>query len=63
MITTGSTVRLISGGPKMSVKSINGHSVITQWFDGQTLQEQTFHITALREDISESNTTSTFLLG
>lgn len=52
---TGDTVKLISGGPVMSVKNPNHFNwVICQWFAGKKLEEGQFASESLiRVDINE----------
>ena len=53
---TGDTVKLISGGPTMTVESINKYngSINCQWFAGKKLEEGDFPPDSLiRVDINE----------
>jgi uncharacterized protein YodC (DUF2158 family) len=53
--SVGSTVRLKSGGPSMTVKEVMGTLVRVQWFDGSTLKEDVVSIStlALSEKVNE----------
>jgi uncharacterized protein YodC (DUF2158 family) len=53
--SVGSTVRLKSGGPSMTVKEVMGTLVRVQWFDGSTLKEDVVSIStlALSEGVNE----------
>ncbi len=43
MLKIGDTVRLKSGGPQMTVNSIEDNVIKCQWFDGNNLKEGVFH--------------------
>lgn len=49
MISTGSVVQLLTGGPKMTVQHVNGSVVTTQWFEGTELKSQQFQLNTLKE--------------
>ena len=46
----GDTVRLKSGGPLMTVKSVDGAYVITVWFEGTKHKEGRFPPATLEPD-------------
>jgi uncharacterized protein YodC (DUF2158 family) len=59
--SVGSTVRLKSGGPSMTVKEVMGTLVRVQWFDGSTLKEDVVSISTLA--LSETVNEQQILLG
>jgi uncharacterized protein YodC (DUF2158 family) len=47
----GQTVKLKSGGPLMTIDSINGEEATCEWFDSkQQIQVRTFGLHVLMED-------------
>ncbi len=47
----GDTVRLNSGGPLMTISTIEGQNAFCEWFtDDQQLQSRSFVITSLKAD-------------
>lgn len=44
----GDTVRLIAGGPDLTIKAIQGGTITVVWFSGTKLQQATFPEQALR---------------
>jgi uncharacterized protein YodC (DUF2158 family) len=47
----GDVVSLRSGGPRMTIASIDGQNALCEWFsDDQQLRDRTFALTSLRLD-------------
>jgi uncharacterized protein YodC (DUF2158 family) len=46
----GDAVRLKSGGPLMTVKSLQGNDVICVWFEGEMKKESEFLAATLERD-------------
>jgi uncharacterized protein YodC (DUF2158 family) len=46
-LSEGQIVELKSGGPKMTVKSIDGPNAVCMWFSGEKLNEMSFPSTSL----------------
>ena len=46
----GDTVRLKSGGPLMTVDTVNGDTVRTVWFEGTTKKQSNFPAVTLEHD-------------
>jgi len=46
-LSEGQIVELKSGGPKMTVKSIDGPNAVCMWFSGEKLNEKSFPSTSL----------------
>ena len=49
-IKPGETVRLKSGGPLMTVKTLDGSYAICDWFEGKNKKEDRFLIVTLKLD-------------
>lgn len=48
---TGATVCLVSGGPLMTVREVNGDTIVCDWFDKQgRLKKADFLASQLKED-------------
>jgi uncharacterized protein YodC (DUF2158 family) len=47
-LKVGENVQLKSGGPVMTIDSMDETEAICQWFDGNKLQRGTFALAALR---------------
>lgn len=46
-LSEGQIVELKSGGPKMTVKSVDGPTAVCMWFSGEKLSENSFPSTTL----------------
>lgn len=50
IFTAGETVRLKSGGPLMTVKTVEGTTVYAGWFEGNKYKEGRFQAIMLTHD-------------
>ncbi len=49
MFKVGDTVRLLTGGPLMTVESVRGDDVVCVWFDNSKRWSDVFKAAALRK--------------
>jgi uncharacterized protein YodC (DUF2158 family) len=57
--TVGEIVQLKSGGPRMTIKSIDGSDVACIWFSGHKLNGRSFPLMTLMASSAESLSTMT----
>ncbi len=58
-LKVGDTVRLKSGGPCMTVRSVDGKDVICNWFAGERLEQEVF----IQEALERSEPTAPYVGG